>query len=73
VTNPFQGAGQVPEAYAMGFRNPYDLAFNPEGELFTFDSDMEWDVGLPWYRPTRVNHLVAGAEFGWRSGWSTWL
>ena len=33
---------------------------------------MEWDVALPWYRPTRVNHLIPGAEFGWRSGWSKW-
>ncbi|MEN9022902.1 MAG: c-type cytochrome, partial [Verrucomicrobiales bacterium] len=21
-----------------------------------------------WYRPTRVNHVVSGAEFGWRNG-----
>ena len=58
--------------FVGGFRNAYDLAFNRDGELFTFDSDMEWDIGLPWYRPTRVNHLIPGAEFGWRSGWSTW-
>ena len=31
-----------------GFRNAYDIAFNPDGELFTFDSDMEWDWGYPW-------------------------
>ncbi|HKD37264.1 MAG TPA: HEAT repeat domain-containing protein, partial [Pirellulales bacterium] len=34
--------------------------------------DMEWDVGLPWYRPTRVLHVVAGGEYGWRSGWAVW-
>jgi hypothetical protein len=33
---------------------------------------MEWDVGLPWYRPTRINHLSSGAECGWRSGWAVW-
>ncbi len=33
---------------------------------------MEWDVGAPWYRPTRVNHVVSGAEFGWRSGTGKW-
>ena len=33
---------------------------------------MEWDVGLPWYRPTRVCHVVSGAEFGWRSGSGKW-
>ncbi|HVV00156.1 MAG TPA: heme-binding protein, partial [Verrucomicrobiae bacterium] len=51
-----------------GFRNSYDFDFNPDGEIFTFDSDMEWDWGLPWYRPTRVCHAITGAEFGWRSG-----
>jgi putative heme-binding domain-containing protein len=55
-----------------GFRNSYDIAFNPDGELFTFDADMEWDVGAPWYRPTRVNHCVSAAEFGWRHGTGKW-
>ena len=55
-----------------GFRNPYDLAYNGEGELFTFDADMEYDVGAPWYRPTRVNHCVSGGEFGWRFGAGKW-
>jgi putative heme-binding domain-containing protein len=64
--------GSFLELFVGGFRNAYDHAFNRDGELFTFDSDMEWDIALPWYRPTRVNHLTAGAEFGWRSGWSTW-
>jgi putative heme-binding domain-containing protein len=64
--------GSFLELFVGGFRNAYDHAFNRDGELFTFDSDMEWDVALPWYRPTRVNHLIPGADFGWRSGWSTW-
>jgi putative heme-binding domain-containing protein len=64
--------GSFIELFLGGFRNAYDHAFNRDGELFTFDSDMEWDIGLPWYRPTRVNHLIPGAEFGWRSGWSKW-
>jgi putative membrane-bound dehydrogenase-like protein len=64
--------GKNIQLYSGGFRNAYDLAFNREGELFTFDSDMEWDEGLPWYRPTRLDHVYAGSEHGWRSGWSTW-
>ncbi len=56
----------------VGFRNHYDIGFNQWGHLFTFDSDMEWDVGLPWYRPVRVCHCVPGAEFGWRSGAAKW-
>ncbi len=43
--------GSFVQTFAGGFRNAYDLAFNRQGELFTFDSDMEWDEGLPWYRP----------------------
>jgi glucose/arabinose dehydrogenase len=64
--------GKSFELVAMGLRNPYDLAFNAQGELFTFDSDMEWDAGTPWYRPTRVNHVIDGADFGWRAGTSKW-
>ncbi|HEX5444807.1 MAG TPA: c-type cytochrome [Pirellulales bacterium] len=55
-----------------GFRNAYDMAFNIDGELFAYDADMEWDVGAPWYRPTRVNHCVSAAEFGWRYGTGKW-
>jgi glucose/arabinose dehydrogenase len=59
-------------AETNGFRNHYDICFNQQGDLFTFDSDMEWDVNLPWYRPIRVNHCIPGAEFGWRSGAKIW-
>ena len=55
-----------------GFRNPFDLAFNDAGEMFTFDSDMEWDFGLPWYRPIRICHVPSGGEFGWRPGSDKW-
>lgn len=65
--------GQDWKMIASGFRNSVDIALNREGELFTYDSDMEFDVGVPWYRPTRINHVTSGAEFGWRSGSSVWL
>jgi putative heme-binding domain-containing protein len=64
--------GEKWELMATGFRNEYDAAYNRHGELFTFDADMEWDMNAPWYRPTRVNHVVSGAEFGWRSGAGKW-
>lgn len=64
--------GKEFELVSSGFRNEYDIAFNLEGELFTYDADMEWDVGSPWYRPTRVNHVTSGSEFGWRSGTGKW-
>ncbi|HWA99749.1 MAG TPA: HEAT repeat domain-containing protein [Pirellulales bacterium] len=64
--------GTTVELFAGGLRNAYDMAFDRHGELWTYDSDMEWDMGLPWYRPTRIYHVTAGAEFGSRSGWSPW-
>jgi putative heme-binding domain-containing protein len=60
------------ELMANGFRNEYDAAYNHDGDLFTFDADMEWDMNTPWYRPTRVNFVASGAEFGWRSGAGKW-
>jgi putative heme-binding domain-containing protein len=64
--------GKEWELIAAGMRNPFDIAFNHDGELFTYDADMEWDIGEPWYRPTRVNHIISGAEFGFRNGSGKW-
>lgn len=60
--------GQKMEAYASGFRNVFDAAVSRDGELFTYDADMEYDFNTPWYRPTRICHVVSGGEFGWRNG-----
>ncbi len=57
---------------SAGFRNPFDLAFNEYGDIFTFDSDMEWDFGTPWYRPIRICQVPSGGEFGWRPGTDKW-
>ena len=51
-----------------GFRNPYNHAYDLDGEAFTFDSDMEWDINLPWYREVRTVHGVPSADYGWRTG-----
>ncbi len=64
--------GKTWELRATGFRNEYDAAYNRSGELFAYDADMEYDVNTPWYRPTRVNHVISGAEFGWRNGAGKW-
>ncbi len=64
--------GKQCDLFASGQRNTYDIAFNPEGELFGFDSDMEWDWGTPWYRPTRVYHIVSGGDQGFREGSAKW-
>lgn len=64
--------GRAAELVAGGLRNAFDLTFSPDGELFVHDSDMESDLGTTWYRPTRLLHVAAGGEYGWRSGWAKW-
>ncbi|MCB9784062.1 MAG: c-type cytochrome [Candidatus Omnitrophica bacterium] len=64
--------GKTWELISNGYRNEYDIALSPEGEMFTYDADMEWDFGAPWYRPTRICHVVSGSEYGWRSGTGKW-
>jgi putative heme-binding domain-containing protein len=60
------------ELFASGERNTYCVAFNHDGELFGFDSDMENDWGTPWYRPIRVFHATSGADHGFREGTAKW-
>jgi len=64
--------GKEWELYCAGMRNTYDFAFNPDGEMFGFDSDMEWDWGMPWYRPIRFCHLVSAGDYGFREGSGKW-
>ena len=64
--------GKKWELMGAGFRNTFDFAFNDAGDVIGYDSDMEWDFGLPWYKPTRICHVTSGAEFGWRTAASNW-
>jgi putative heme-binding domain-containing protein len=64
--------GKNAELFSSGQRNNYDIAFNADGELFGFDSDMEWDWGSPWYRPVRAFHSVRGGDQGFREGSAKW-
>ncbi len=68
----FRPDGSDWELVSIGYRNPYDIAFGADGSLFAYDADMEWDLGLPWYRPTRICQVVPGSEFGWRTGTGKW-
>ena len=58
--------GQRWECMSTGGRNPPNLGLNYLGELFSLDSDMEWHVGLPWWRPVRLNHWLWGGDQGWQ-------
>jgi len=68
----FKPDGSDWQLVAVGNRNTYGIAFHDSGELISFDADMEWDFGMPWYRPTRICHVVPGTELGWRNGSGKW-
>lgn len=58
VANPFQGAGQVPEIYAYGLRNPYRFAFDRvAGDLILAD------VGQGTVE--EIDRIVLGGNYGW--------
>ncbi len=54
------------ECIGSGGRNSPNVGMNYLGELFSFDSDMEWHVDLPWWRPVRLHHWTAGGDQGWQ-------
>ena len=58
--NPFADGSGRPEIFAMGFRNPWRLAWEPTGERRLLVSD----VGYGRYE--EVDVVVAGGNYGWR-------
>lgn len=51
-------SGQKTPVFALGFRNPFGLAMDPEsGEMYVTDNGPD--------RGDEVNHLVAGDNYGW--------
>ena len=58
--NPFVDGGGRPEIYALGFRNPWRLSWEPAGERRLFVSD----VGYGRYE--EVDSVVSGGNYGWR-------
>lgn len=63
----FDPTGRQWECVGSGGRNPPSLGMNYLGELFSFDSDMEFHVDVPFYRPVRLNHWATGGDQGWQS------
>jgi len=58
--NPFADGGGAPEIYAYGFRNPWRLSWEPDGERRLIVSD----VGYGRYEEIDVVEL--GGNYGWR-------
>ena len=58
TNNPFQLAGQVPEIYAYGMRNPYRFSFDrANGDL------IQADVGQN--NIEEIDRIVIGGNYGW--------
>lgn len=53
------------EVFASGFRNPYDLAFSPDGDLFTADNSPDsLGATLQYLPPEELNHVREGGFYG---------
>jgi glucose/arabinose dehydrogenase len=67
--NPFDGAGEVPEIYALGLRNPYRFAFDDRpggtGDLILAD------VGQN--NIEEINRIELGGNYGWAVKEGTFL
>jgi putative membrane-bound dehydrogenase-like protein len=64
----FRPDGSGLEVHAAGLRNPYDLAFNARGDLFATDNSRD-DLG-PDLPSEELNHIRAGAHYGWPECWA---
>jgi mono/diheme cytochrome c family protein len=57
--------GSDVEVFANGFRNPYDLAFSPDGEIFTADNNPDaLDDTLSYLPPEELDYVREGRHYG---------
>ncbi len=57
------------ERVAWGFRNPFDLAFSPEGDLFCTDNGPDVSERRLDDAPDELNHVIAGRHYGHPRVW----
>lgn len=61
--------GSRVEVVARGFRNPFDLAFAPDGELFCTDNAPDTPVRAADDAPDELNHVIEGRDYGHPMYW----
>ena len=61
--------GSRVEVVARGFRNPFDLAFAPDGELFCTDNAPDVPVRAADDAPDELNHVIEGRDYGHPDVW----
>ena len=59
------------EKFASGLRNPFGLAFSPDGELFCTDNGPDSSVRRNDDPPDELNHVIQGADYGHARYWGT--
>ena len=60
--NPFGGGNPV---WAIGLRNPFGLAFSPDGKLMVTDNGPSGDAGTPGSGWDEVDLVVRGGNYQW--------
>lgn len=61
--------GSRVEVVARGFRNPFDLAFAPDGQLFCTDNAPDVPVRSADDAPDELNHVIEGRDYGHPDSW----
>jgi glucose/arabinose dehydrogenase len=61
--------GSSVDVVARGFRNPFDLAFAPDGELFCTDNAPDVPVRSADDAPDELNHVIEGRDYGHPDVW----
>ena len=61
--------GSRVEVVARGLRNPFDLAFAPDGELFCTDNAPDTPVRTADDAPDELNHVIEGRNYGHPMYW----
>jgi glucose/arabinose dehydrogenase len=61
----FSPDGKLVEAYARGFRNPYDITWDASGRLYATDNGRDGDRELSDEPPDELHEVIPGGEHGY--------